>query len=86
MVSFWSEKNQGEEERRKACDCHFQGKEQTGNEIGHLGPQKKTSTGWTVDTHPRLVAANRQGMQMNLALQPRPKKFRTLMGDASGGR
>jgi len=27
-----------------------------------------------------------QGMQMNLALQPRPKKFRTLMGDASGGR
>jgi len=28
----------------------------------------------------------RLGMQMNLALQPRPKKFRTLMGDASGGR
>ncbi len=85
MVSFWSEKNQGEEERRKACDCHFQGKEQTGNEIGHLGPKKVLQLGGH-HTHPRLVAANRQGMQMNLALQPRPKKFRTLMGDASGGR
>ncbi|CAL1141769.1 unnamed protein product [Cladocopium goreaui] len=28
----------------------------------------------------------RLGMQMNLVLKGRPKKFRTLMGDASGGR
>ena len=28
----------------------------------------------------------RPGMQMNLVLKGRPKKFRTLMGDASGGR
>lgn len=35
---------------------------------------------------PKVAHLHSQGMQMNLALQPRPKKFRTLMGDASGGR